>query len=253
MWNYSLISTVTHLIPLMILNTITQNRLLFYHWALYKDKVEDIEDYMKYGVGNQLDFFIHLLRSNPCMYMSNTKFTQAQTWNFTFNDGPNNMLNLKSTSSILCGKDHLSSSLSQASFSSSMSTTVKEKRQRSLHHGAYQHILNKENNALSRSECNGVAYVWVQTLMDNLALLIFQIWSLMKWIIILNDFTREFELVARIILWRKFDEGMNILLLSQLKEIFLYGKITQINNLALAIIVPRLLVYQRESIISRML
>ena len=140
--------------------TITQNKFLFYHWALYKDIVEDIEDYMKYGGGNQLDFFIYLLRANPCMYMSNTKFSQDQIRDFTFNDGPNNMLNLKSTSSILSGKDHLSSSLSQASFSSNMSTTTKEKRQRSLHHGAYQHILNKENHALSRSECNGVAYVW---------------------------------------------------------------------------------------------
>lgn len=94
------------------------------------------------------------------MFMSGVKFTNSQIKNFTFNNGPNNMLNLKSTSSILSGRGYSSSSLSQASFSSSMSTTVKEKRQRSLHHGAYQHILNKENHGLSRSECNGTVYVW---------------------------------------------------------------------------------------------
>jgi hypothetical protein len=42
--------------------TLTDSRFLFYHWGLYKEKVEDIEDYMKYGAGNQLDFFIYLLR-----------------------------------------------------------------------------------------------------------------------------------------------------------------------------------------------
>jgi len=41
---------------------VTERKFLFYHWSLYKDKIEDIEDYMKYGVGNQLDYFIWLLR-----------------------------------------------------------------------------------------------------------------------------------------------------------------------------------------------
>lgn len=139
--------------------TLSENRFLFYHWALYKDKVEDVEDYMRYGAGNQLDFFIHLLRSNPCMYMSGKTFTKEQIRSFTFGEGEG-ALNLGSTSSIYSGKDNISSASSQASFSSTMSTTVKEKRQRSLHHGAYQHILNKDHYALSRSECVGVAFVW---------------------------------------------------------------------------------------------
>jgi len=39
-----------------------EKRFLFYHWNTYKDKVEDIEDYMRFGAGNQLDFSIFLLR-----------------------------------------------------------------------------------------------------------------------------------------------------------------------------------------------
>lgn len=142
-------------------HTLQENRFLFYHWKLYKDKVEDIEDYMKYGAGNQLDFFIFLLRSNPSMFMSGIKFTNKQIKEFTFSDGVNNMLELKSTSSILSGAHNFSSGMSQESFASDTSnTSAREKRQRSLHHGAYQHILNKDHYAMSRSECNGVVYVW---------------------------------------------------------------------------------------------
>lgn len=142
-------------------HTLQENRFLFYHWKLYKDKVEDIEDYMKYGAGNQLDFFIFLLRSNPCMFMSGIKFTNKQIKEFTFSDGVNNMLELKSTSSILSGAHNFSSGMSQESFASDVSSaSAREKRQRSLHHGAYQHILNKDHYAMSRSECNGVVYVW---------------------------------------------------------------------------------------------
>lgn len=44
---------------------LTESKYLFYHWNIYKDKVEDIEDYMKYGAGNQLEYFVWLLRCNP--------------------------------------------------------------------------------------------------------------------------------------------------------------------------------------------
>lgn len=138
-----------------------ENRFLFYHWQVFKDKVEDIEDYMKYGAGNQLDFFIFLLRCNPTMFLSGVKFTNAEIREFTFSDGVNDMLNLKSTSSILSGAHNFSSSMSQDSYMSNISSnSVKEKRKRSLYHGAYQHVLNKDHYAMSRSEGNGVVYVW---------------------------------------------------------------------------------------------
>lgn len=46
-------------------HNLQETRFLFYHWGVFKDKVEDIEDYMRFGAGNQLEYFIFLLRSNP--------------------------------------------------------------------------------------------------------------------------------------------------------------------------------------------
>lgn len=95
------------------------------------------------------------------MYLSGVRFTNQEIKDFTFSDGVNNMLNLKSTSSIVSGTHNFSSSMSQDSYASNMSSaSAREKRPRSLHHGAYQHILNKDNYAMSRSESNGVVYVW---------------------------------------------------------------------------------------------
>ena len=137
-------------------------KFLFYHWGTQKDKYEDIEDYMSYGTGNQLDFFVWLLRVNPCMFMSGIKFTNTQIREFTFSDGVNNMLSLKSASSIMSAVHNFSSSMSIDSFSSNYGghSSKAEKKQRAFHHGAYQHILNKDHYAMSRSECNGVVYVW---------------------------------------------------------------------------------------------
>jgi hypothetical protein len=41
---------------------LNDSKFLFYHWERYKDKREDIEDYMRYGAGNQIDYFVWLLR-----------------------------------------------------------------------------------------------------------------------------------------------------------------------------------------------
>lgn len=143
---------------------LTENRFLFYHWNTYKGQVEDIEDYMTHGAGNPLDFFIFLLRWNPCMFLGGIKFTSTQIKEFTFSDGVNNILSFKSTSSIASGLHNFSSSMSNSSIASNVSgisgREPAAKKQRSLHHGAYQHILNKDHFALSRSEGNGVVYVW---------------------------------------------------------------------------------------------
>ena len=144
-----------------VMYLVNENRFLFYHWNTQKSRYEDIEDYMEYGAGNQLDFFIWLLRCNPWMFMSGIKFTNTQIREFTFSDGVNNMLSLKSASSIMSGIHNMSSSLSMESYSSSAGNqSTKEKRQKAFHHGAYQHILNKDHYAMSRSEWNGVVYVW---------------------------------------------------------------------------------------------
>ena len=85
--------------------------------------------------------------------MSGIKFTNTQIREFTFSDGVNNMLSLKSASSIMSGIHNMSSSLSMESYSSSAGNqSTKEKRQKAFHHGAYQHILNKDHYAMSRSE-----------------------------------------------------------------------------------------------------
>ena len=140
---------------------LTENKFLFYHWDLYKSKTEDIEDYLRYGAGNQLDYFVWLLRCNPWMYMSGIKFSNSQIRDFTFSDGVNNMLAIKSSSSIISGSQPFSSSMSQISDNSNMnSPNAKDKKQKSFHHGAYQHILNKDHYGMSRSESNGIVYVW---------------------------------------------------------------------------------------------
>ena len=144
-----------------VMYLVNENRFLFYHWNTQKTRYEDVEDYKEYGAGNQLDFFIWLLRWNPCMFMSGIKFSNVQIREFTFSDGVNNMLSLKSGSSIISGIHNMSSSMSMESFSSSAGNqSTKEKRQKAFHHGAYQHILNKDHYAMSRSEWKGVVYVW---------------------------------------------------------------------------------------------
>jgi alpha-tubulin suppressor-like RCC1 family protein len=94
--------------------------------------------------------------------MSGVKFNNTNIREFTFSDGVNNMLSVKSSSSIASGSHAFSSAMSQSSFNSAVGTpTAKEKeKQRSLHHGAYQHILNKDHFAISRSENKGVVFVW---------------------------------------------------------------------------------------------
>ena len=95
--------------------------------------------------------------------MSGIKFTNTEIRDFTFSDGVNNMLSMKSTSSIVSGVHNFSSSMSNSSYASNvsgMSGRDNVKKPRSLHHGAYQHVLNKEHFAMSTSESNGVVYVW---------------------------------------------------------------------------------------------
>jgi len=93
--------------------------------------------------------------------MSGIKFTNTQIREFTFSDGVNNMLSLKSGSSIMSGNHNFSSNMSMESYSSNTGMqSSKEKRQKAFHHGAYQHILNKDHYAMSRSESSGVVYVW---------------------------------------------------------------------------------------------
>lgn len=139
-----------------------KQKFLFYQWDVFADKIGDASQYLKTGPrDNPVLIFHWLIQFSPVNNQSGFFFSNQEIRDITFSESRKKSF-YKTASSVGTGMFSSSSSMmsEQHSGSDLMSPTIRERNKRKLHHGAYQHLVSKQYQGLSRSEQIGVVYIW---------------------------------------------------------------------------------------------